>query len=128
MGRFNLSAWGIRHPQLIAFLILAIGLAGAFAYSQLGRAEDPAFTIKVAIVTADWPGATTTEMQYQVTDRIEKKLQELPISTRSTLIASPASPRSASRFKTRRPPREVPLLFLDCARRWPTFAPIFPPR
>jgi multidrug efflux pump len=59
MGGFNLSAWGIKHPQLIAFLILAIGFAGAFAYSRLGRAEDPAFTIKVAVVTAQWPGATT---------------------------------------------------------------------
>ncbi len=78
MGGFNLSSWGIKHPQLIVFLILAIGLAGAFAYVRLGRAEDPAFTIKVAVVTAQWPGATTEEMQSQVADRIEKKLQELP--------------------------------------------------
>ena len=69
MGRFNLSDWGIRHPQLLAFLILVIGLSGAFAYSRLGRAEDPAFTIKTAVVSVEWPGATTAEMQAQVADR-----------------------------------------------------------
>ena len=53
MGRFNLSSWAIRHPQLMAFLVLVIGLAGASAYARLGRAEDPAFTIKVAIVTVE---------------------------------------------------------------------------
>ena len=58
MDTFNLSRWAIRHPQLIAFLILAIGFGGAFAYQRLGRAEDPAFTIKNAIVSAVWPGAT----------------------------------------------------------------------
>jgi multidrug efflux pump subunit AcrB len=78
MGRLNLSDWGIRHPQLLAFLILVIGLSGAFAYSRLGRAEDPAFTIKTAVVSVEWPGATAAEMQGQVADRIEKKLQELP--------------------------------------------------
>ena len=78
MGRFNFSHWGIRHPQLLAFLLLVIGLSGAFAYSRLGRAEDPAFTIKTAVVSVEWPGATAAEMQGQVADRIEKKLQELP--------------------------------------------------
>ena len=55
-----------------------LGGAGAFAYIKLGRAEDPSFTIKTAIVSAAWPGATAQEMQFQVADRIEKKLQELP--------------------------------------------------
>ena len=76
MSGFNLSNLAIRHPQLIAFLILVIGLSGALAYSRLGRAEDPAFTIKTAVVTVEWPGATTAEMQAQVADRVEKKLQE----------------------------------------------------
>jgi multidrug efflux pump len=51
MDRFNLSSWAIRHPQLTTFLIIVIGLAGTLSYSRLGRAEDPNFTIKVAIVT-----------------------------------------------------------------------------
>jgi multidrug efflux pump len=72
MGRFNLSHWAIRHPQLIAFLILAISLGGALAYFQLGRAEDPSFTIKNVNISALWPGATTKDMQDQITDPIEK--------------------------------------------------------
>ena len=77
MERFNLSRWGLQRPQLMAFLILVVACAGAFAYARLGRAEDPSFTIKNAVVTAQWPGATSEEMQDQVADRIEKKLEEL---------------------------------------------------
>ena len=89
MSPFNLSHWGIRHPQLLAFLILVIGLSGAFAYSRLGRAEDPAFTIKTAVVRAEWPGATAAEMQGQVADRMEKKLQELPGIDKIVTYAKP---------------------------------------
>ena len=69
---------GDRHPQLLAFLILVIGLSGAFAYSRLGRAEDPAFTIKTSGRQRRVAGRDRGEMQGQVADRIEKKLQELP--------------------------------------------------
>ena len=54
MDRFNLSRWAIRHPQLIVFFVVAIGVAGAISYARLGRAEDPDFTIKNAIVSAVW--------------------------------------------------------------------------
>ena len=77
MRRFNLSAWAVAHPALMLFLIAALGLAGVLSYERLGRAEDPSFTIKVVIVGALWPGATASEMQLQVADPIEKKLQEL---------------------------------------------------
>ena len=78
MQRFNLSAWAIAHRPLVLFMILLIGAAGAYAYLNLGRAEDPNFTIKVMVVNVAWPGATAGEMQTQVSDKIEKKLQELP--------------------------------------------------
>jgi multidrug efflux pump len=126
MGRFNLSAWGIRHPQLIAFLILAIGLAGAFAYSRLGRAEDPAFTIKVAVVTAEWPGATTTEMQSQVADRIEKKLQELPWIDKIDTYCKPSFSAISISFRDSTPPREVPLLFLQLRKKMADVLPDLP--
>lgn len=74
----NLSAWAVRHRPLVLFLILAIAIGGTLSFLRLGRAEDPNFAIKVAIVTAIWPGATANEMQAQVADRIEKKFQELP--------------------------------------------------
>jgi multidrug efflux pump len=126
MGGFNLSAWGIKHPQLIAFLILAIGLAGAFAYSRLGRAEDPAFTIKVAVVTAQWPGATTEEMQSQVADRIEKKLQELPWIDKIDTYSKPSFTAINMTFRDSTPPREVPLLFLLLRKKMADVIPDLP--
>jgi len=78
MSRFNLSAWAVRHQALVLFLIIAISAAGTASYRQLGRAEDPSFTIKVMVIQAFWPGATAEEMQSRVADRIEKRLQELP--------------------------------------------------
>ena len=82
-SRFNLSAWAIAHRSLALFFVIALALAGVFAYMKLGRAEDPNFTIKVANINAAWPGATASEMQDQVADTIEKKLQELPYLDRA---------------------------------------------
>jgi multidrug efflux pump len=112
MGRFNLSNWGIRHPQLVAFLILMIAIAGGLAYSRLGRAEDPSFTIKNVNVSAFWPGATASEMQGQVADRIEKKLQELPWTDKIETYAKPGFTSISFVFKDSTPARDVPMLFL----------------
>jgi multidrug efflux pump subunit AcrB len=62
----------------VLYLILAIGAAGLHAYLQMGRAEDPTFTIRTMVVSASWPGATSDELERQVAEPIEKKLQELP--------------------------------------------------
>jgi len=78
MNGLNLSAWALRHQALVGYLIVALTVAGFLAYLKLGRAEDPEFTIKTMIVSAEWPGATAREMELQVTDRLEKKLQETP--------------------------------------------------
>lgn len=77
MSNFNLSALAVRERAITLFLLIAISAAGAFAFLQLGRAEDPAFTIKVLTVTAAWPGATAEEMQNLVAEPLEKRLQEL---------------------------------------------------
>src|SRR4029453_11106851 len=77
MSRFNLSALAVRERAITLFLLIAISAAGAFAFLQLGRAEDPAFTIKVLTVRAAWPGATAEEMQNLVAEPLEKRLQEL---------------------------------------------------
>ncbi|QTL04464.1 efflux RND transporter permease subunit [Aquabacter sp. L1I39] len=76
-GGFNLSRLAITHRALTLFAILLVAAAGVFAYFNLGRAEDPSFTIKVMVVSAVWPGATSTQMQELVADPIEKKLQSL---------------------------------------------------
>ena len=74
----NLSDWALRHRALVWFLMVMILAAGIFSYRHLGRNEDPAFTVKVMIVQASWPGATVEETIQEVTDRIERKLQETP--------------------------------------------------
>ncbi|TRW95879.1 efflux RND transporter permease subunit [Candidatus Methylobacter oryzae] len=78
MKQLNLSDWSLRHQAFVAYLLGVVMLAGTMAYFNLGRAEDPDFTIKTMIVSAEWPGATAREMELQVTDRLEKKLQETP--------------------------------------------------
>jgi multidrug efflux pump len=76
--RFNLSEWALEHRPLVLFFMLALGAAGVYAYFNLGQAEDPDFTVKVMVVRATWPGASPLEVEQQVTERIEKKLQETP--------------------------------------------------
>ena len=78
MKGFNLSRWALEHKSFVVYLMLVVALAGIFEYRQLGRDEDPPFTIKTMVVKTLWPGATTVETMQQVTDRIEKKLEELP--------------------------------------------------
>ncbi|MFN0115686.1 MAG: efflux RND transporter permease subunit [Paracoccaceae bacterium] len=78
MRRLNLSRWSVANPAVTLFLILVALVAGAFAYLNLGRAEDPTFTIKTMVVQAVWPGATSAEMQDLVADPIEKALQDIP--------------------------------------------------
>lgn len=74
----NLSEWALRHRSLTIYLMLALVFSGALAFRDLGQAEDPDFTIKLMAVKTFWPGATALEVEQQVTDRIEKKLQETP--------------------------------------------------
>ncbi len=111
MRRLNLSHWAVTHQALVFFLILVVGAMGALSYSRLGRAEDPSFTIKVANITAIWPGASALEMQSQVSDRIEKKLQELPYFDKVQTFTKPSFTAMQVIFKDTTPPAQVPWLF-----------------
>jgi multidrug efflux pump subunit AcrB len=75
---FNLSGWALRNRSVVAYLMLLAVVAGALAFVKLGRNEDPAFTIRTMVVAAGWPGATLDETVLQVTERLERKLQEVP--------------------------------------------------
>jgi len=75
---FNLSEWALRHQSFVLYLIVVLGFIGVFSYTKLGQSEDPPFTFKVMTVRTGWPGATAREVEQQVTERVEKKLQELP--------------------------------------------------
>src|ERR1700750_3412914 len=111
MKHFNLSAWAVSHPALILFLVVALGFAGFFSYEKLGRAEDQFFTVKVVNVSAIWPGATAAEMQTQVADPIEKKLQELPYFEKVQTYSKPAFTALQVTFRDSTPPKDVPYLF-----------------
>ncbi|QKL04394.1 AcrB/AcrD/AcrF family protein [Pseudomonas sp. NY5710] len=76
-GSFNLSDWALKHQSFVWYLMFVALLMGIFSYFNLGREEDPSFTIKTMVIQTRWPGATQDETLYQVTDRIEKKLEEL---------------------------------------------------
>ncbi len=74
----NLSAWALKHQQMVMYLIIVLTFAGVISYFNLGRAEDPDFTFKVMVVRTLWPGATAQEVERELTERIEKKVQETP--------------------------------------------------
>ena len=76
-GSFNLSDWALKHQSFVWYLMFVALLMGVFSYMNLGREEDPSFTIKTMVIQTRWPGATQEETLKQVTDRIEKKLEEL---------------------------------------------------
>ncbi|MFK3941339.1 efflux RND transporter permease subunit [Pseudomonas monteilii] len=76
-GSFNLSEWALKHQSFVWYLMFVALLMGVFSYMNLGREEDPSFTIKTMVIQTSWPGATQDETLLQVTDRIEKKLEEL---------------------------------------------------
>jgi multidrug efflux pump len=77
MSKVNLSEWALRHQQMVLFLIVLLSLAGIYAYQHLGQKEDPEFTFKAMVIQASWPGASAKEMSEQVTDKMERKLQEV---------------------------------------------------
>ncbi|KWE94512.1 multidrug transporter AcrB [Burkholderia ubonensis] len=77
-GRFNLSAWALKHQQLVIFLIVLATIFGVIGYTRLAQSEDPPFTFRTMVIQTYWPGATAREVQDQVTDRIGRQLQAAP--------------------------------------------------
>ena len=78
MKNFNLSEWALKHQSFVLYCIVVLGFIGIFSYGKLGQSEDPPFTFKVMTVRTGWPGATARQIEQQVTERVEKKLQEMP--------------------------------------------------
>lgn len=78
MKRVNLTEWALNHKQLVYFFVILTFIAGIYSYRQLGRMEDPDFVIRQMIVSVAWPGASARQVEEQVTDKIEKKLQDTP--------------------------------------------------
>ena len=117
MGGINLSALAVRERAITLFLIVASAFAGLYAHLQLGRAEDPSFTIKVLTVTAVWPGATAQEMQDLVAEPLEKRLQELRWYDRVETITRPGLALMTLQLLDKTPPKEVPDQFYQARKK-----------
>lgn len=106
-GRFNLSALAVRERSVTLFVLLLISAAGVLAFFQLGRAEDPPFTIKQMTVVTVWPGATAQEMQDQVAEPLEKRLQELRWYDRAETYTRPGLAFTMVSLLDATPPAQV---------------------
>ena len=115
--RFNLSALAVRERSITLFLILLISVGGVLAFFKLGRAEDPAFTVKVMTIITAWPGATAQEMQDQVAEKLEKRLQELRWYDRSETYTRPGLAFTTLTLLDRTPPAEVPEEFYQARKK-----------
>ena len=116
-SRFNLSALAVRERSITLFLVCLISLAGLIAFFQLGRAEDPAFTVKVMTIVTAWPGATAQEMQDQVAEKIEKRLQELRWYDRSETYTRPGLAFTTLSLLDTTPPAQVPEQFYQARKK-----------
>jgi len=106
-GRFNLSALAVRERSVTVFLIFLIAMAGTLAFFQLGRAEDPPFTVKQMTIITAWPGATAQEMQDQVAEPLEKRMQELKWYDRTETYTRPGLAFTMVSLADKTPPSEV---------------------
>ncbi|HDK6134471.1 TPA: efflux RND transporter permease subunit [Klebsiella variicola] len=116
-GRFNLSALAVRERSVTLFLIILISVAGLVAFFGLGRAEDPPFTVKQMTVITVWPGATAQEMQDQVAEPLEKRLQELKWYDRTETYTRPGMALITLSLQDQTPPSEVPEQFYQARKK-----------
>lgn len=115
--RFNLSALAVRNSSVTVFLIVLIFIAGLVSFVKLGRAEDPAFTIKVMTIVTAWPGATAAEMQDQVAEKIEKRMQELRWYDRTETYTRPGLAFTTLTLLDSTPPAEVADQFYQARKK-----------
>jgi multidrug efflux pump len=106
-GGFNLSRWALEHIPLTRYLMVALLIGGIMSYGQLGQDEDPPFTFRAMVVRAIWPGATALQMADQVTDKLEKKLQETPYIDKIRSYSKPGETLIILQLRESTPPKEV---------------------
>ncbi|CAI1919106.1 efflux RND transporter permease subunit [Serratia proteamaculans] len=116
-GRFNLSALAVRERSITLFLIFLITVAGILSFFELGRAEDPPFTVKQMTVITAWPGATAQEMQDQVAEPLEKRMQELKWYDRSETYTRPGLAFTMLSLADKTPPSEVQEAFYQARKK-----------
>src|SRR5687767_4644121 len=127
MSGLNLSALAVRERAVTLFLLLAISIAGVVAFLSLGRAEDPSFTIKQMTVVTIWPGATAKEMEEQVAERLEKRMQELRWYERTETFTRPGLAFTMVVLRDSTPPAEVGEEFYQARKKLGDEAHNLPP-
>lgn len=113
----NLSALAVRERSVTLFFLILALLSGIYAFLSLGRAEDPSFTMRIMVVTAVWPGATPQELQDQVVDRLERRIQEVEHLYRIETAIRPGQATLQIEFQEYVPQNEVPDLFYQVRKR-----------
>src|SRR4029453_16717239 len=127
MSDFNLSALAVRERSVTLFLLVAIAIAGVVAFLKLGRAEDPSFTIKQMTVVTVWPGATAKEMEEQVSDKLDKRMQELRWYDRTETFTRPGLAFTMVVLRDATPPAEVGEEFYQARKKLGDEAHNLPP-
>ncbi len=107
VNKFNLSQWALEHPALTRYLMVVLMVLGVAAYFQLGQDEDPPFTFRAMVVRTYWPGATAQQVAEQVTDKLERTLQEVPYADKIRSYSKPGESQIIFQIKDSSKPSEV---------------------
>ncbi len=116
-GGFNLSRWALEHIPLTRYLIVTLLIGGILSYGRLGQDEDPPFTFRAMVVRAIWPGATALQMADQVTDKLEKKLQETPYIDKIRSYSKPGETLIILQLRESTPPKETPAAWYQVRKK-----------
>ena len=125
--RFNLSRWALEHPALTRYLMVVLMLLGMAAYFQLGQDEDPPFTFRAMVVRAYWPGATAEQVAEQVTDKLERTLQEVPYADKIRSYSKPGEAQIIFQIKDNSKPGDVPQVWYAVRKKIGDMRATLPP-
>ena len=124
---FNLSAWALRHRQIVLYIMLLFAVVGALSYTKLGQSEDPPFTFKAMVIRTNWPGASAEEVSRQVTERIEKKLMETGEYERITSFSRPGESQVTFMARDSMRSSEIPELWYQVRKKISDIRHTLPP-
>jgi multidrug efflux pump subunit AcrB len=125
--RFNISRWALEHRALTRYLLVVFLVLGAAAYFQLGQDEDPPFTFRAMAIRVFWPGATAQQVAEQVTDKLEKTLQEVPYSDRIRSYSKPGEALILFQVRDSSPPKEMPQIWYTVRKKLGDIRGTLPP-
>ena len=124
--RLNLSRWALEHIPFIRYLMVVLVLGGIFSYANLGQDEDPPFTFRAMVIRANWPGASALQVAEQVTDKLEKKLQETPYIDKIRSYSKPGETLIIIELRESTPPREVSQTWYQVRKKIGDIRPTLP--